>query len=285
MKYFIPSKTFLTGEYSVLVDGAALGLATNPCFEVAYPNGQTTFFHEKSPASLYLKKNNLQMNVHLRDPYQSLGVQGGFGKSTAEYFAVCIPELLKSKKTIAEIRKEYRSLFSKDSVRPSGIDLVFQYLGEVTFAQPKENKFASAAWRFPELDFFVLSTGFKIPTHEHLAKLNLKDLSDLPLVSDQVIDCYLNKTQDQFLAALNEWSETLQQMNLTYESVVEQKSALKKIKEILLIKPCGALGADVMLIFFDKNNKGKVEHALRALKLKIQSSVADISEGLIKYVD
>jgi mevalonate kinase len=31
----IPGKTFLVGEYSVLVGGEALGLATAPCFKLS----------------------------------------------------------------------------------------------------------------------------------------------------------------------------------------------------------------------------------------------------------
>ena len=36
MKYLIPGKTFLLGEYSALVGGSVLGLATAPGFSVSY---------------------------------------------------------------------------------------------------------------------------------------------------------------------------------------------------------------------------------------------------------
>lgn len=285
MKYFVPSKTFLTGEYSVLVGGSALGLATSPQFEISYLNHPTTFqFHEDSPAGLYLKNKKKSVNVHLHDPYAVRGVQGGFGKSTAEYFSVLIPDLIGKKKTAEQIREDYVSMFTKEKVRPSGVDLVIQYLGEVAYVNPSEHEYRSLSWKFEDLNFLTISTGLKIKTHEHLEKLNLGDLNDLPQYSNQVIDAYLNKTSSDFVTAMKSWVQILQKRGLTAPASREMKEALEKIQGVQLAKPCGALGADVILVFCEQSRFSKVQAEVRKQKFKIQASRDDLTEGLMKYV-
>lgn len=285
MKYFVPSKTFLTGEYSVLLGGAALGLATSPSFEISYlPQSAPNAFHIESPAGRYLEKNRKPLAVHFHDPYLSRGVQGGFGRSTAEYFAAAIPDLLKNKKNPIEIREEYLSFFKTEKVKPSGVDLLIQYLGGVAYVNSVDNEYRSLKWKFPEINFFLISTGLKIKTHEHLAGLDLKRIEDLPKYSNQVIDSYLNKTSDKFLQSLKAWTEHLKQRQLTHLSVLELKETIEKINNVKLVKPCGALGADVMIVFFDHDKKEQVYEDLRQKRMKIQASREDLAEGLVKYV-
>jgi mevalonate kinase len=285
MKYFVPSKTFLTGEYSVLIGGAALGLATEPSFEMSFLQTPTDFqFHEKSPAGRYLIENRKSAKVHLSDPYISKGIKGGFGKSTAEYFAAILPDLIVQKKTIQQIRNEYLALFKDHKIKPSGIDLVFQYLGNVVLADLKAENFYSTSWKLKDLDFFVVSTGLKMPTHEHLENLNLVELSDLPVKSDQAIDAFLNKTSDEFIFAMTEWVAALRQLNLTHPRAIEFQDKLKKVNHVRLVKPCGALGIDVMLVFFNIENRESVESEFRKNKINIQAGRDQLTEGLQFYV-
>jgi len=285
MKYFVPSKTFLTGEYSVLVGGAALGLATSPCFEISYPKqAGLDAFHPESPAGRYLKQKKQSMGVHFHDPYLSRGVQGGFGRSTAEYFAAAIPDLEAHKKGPLQIKEEYLSFFEKEKVKPSGMDLLIQYLGGVAYLNPVDNEFKSLSWKFSELDFFLISTGLKIKTHEHLEDLDLTRIADLPRYSNQVIDAYFNKTSDKFLQSLQDWSRQLIERKLIHLSALEFRQNLEKIDKVKLVKPCGALGADVMIAFFDHQDKEQVLASLRKEKMKIQASREDLAEGLVKYV-
>lgn len=286
MKYCVPSKTFLVGEYSVLVGGPALGLATLPCFEISYPEDDNEFrFHPDSPAALYLKDKNITRYTHIYDPYAVQGVKGGFGKSTTEYFAAALPEILKTKKTVVEIQKDYLSLFKSQKVKPSGVDLLIQYLGNVAFIRPQDQIYQSLKWRFSDLNFFILSTGLKIPTHEHLEKLNLSELKEVPAVSNQVIDAYLYKESQDFLIAMKEWVQTLRKLKLTHPVAVEMKEQLEKIPKISLVKPCGALGADVMLVFFCQQDLKEIENQLRQLKFKIHGDRESLTEGLMSYVD
>jgi mevalonate kinase len=281
MRYFVPSKTFLTGEYSVLVGGAALGLATSPCFEISYLKQESEFrFHPDSPAGRYLKKHGPNTHIQFHDPYLVHGVRGGFGKSTAEYLAAALPKIREKKQTVSEIHSEYLSFFANEKVQPSGVDLVFQCLGEVSYVSPSENIYRKLGWKFSDLDFFVISTGLKVKTHEHLEKLDLKFCADLPDYSNQVIDAYLHKNSSAFLNSMKTWTKTLRTRGLVDHGAAELRERLEKIPGVLLVKPCGALGADVMLVFFESEKHAVVQMQLRNQKIKIQASRENLTEGL-----
>ncbi len=286
MNYFVPSKTFLVGEYSVLVGGEALGLATNPCFRISYDADQTQKMelHHHSPASRYLTKHQLDFNIYFEDPYKTQNIKGGFGKSTAEYFAVILPDLLKEKKTIQQIRDEYLDFFSNEKIKPSGIDLIFQYLGGIAWADSKNQIYKNFDWPFPDLDFFIISTGIKIATHDHLKNLNLELIKDLPRFSNKVIESFKKNDQQNFLNSLKEWSNILNKNNLTHENALNIQADLQEIKNVLTVKPCGALGADVMIVFFYRAHKNDILNELKIKKINIQASVDDLAEGLVRYV-
>ncbi len=286
MKYFIPGKTYLTGEYSVLVGGGAIGLATNPSFEISYLKHDGGFeFHPESAAGLYLKNHPQKLNVQLHDPFLARGTYGGFGKSGAEYFAVILPDLIKEKKKPAQILAEYLQLYKNEKVKPSGIDLMFQYLGEVSYVSPRENIFRDVYWKFNEIDFLLVSTGLKVKTHEHLQKLNLQDLAELPLISNQVIDGFLHKNSQAFLNSMKGWIKALRNRNLTHPDAIFIKDELEKIPNVIMAKPCGALGADVILVLFETVHRADVVAQLKNKKYIIQSVKTDLTRGLRSYVD
>jgi mevalonate kinase len=277
MKFNIPGKTFLVGEYSVLLGGSALGLCTKPNFEIDYLTQAATKYHIESPAGMYLTKHASVAGVSLTDPY----LTGGFGKSTAEYFSVIIPELLKSKKHFSEILKEYRDLHSNHKVKPSGIDLAFQYFGYVTLVDPAIHYYQTFDWHFENLDFYIISTGLKIATFEHLKSLNLDNLKDLPKLSDKITKVYAENREFEFLALMKEWCELLNKHELTHPNSLELKQKLESLDSIKLAKPCGALGADVIIVFFAKTQKETVKSFLIENDLKIQAHSSDLAEGLL----
>ena len=128
----MPGKTFLVGEYSVLLGGAALGLATKPYFEFNFQTEFNSFppfqIHAESPAGLYLRAHEANqdvMQVGFLNPYFSQGVRGGFGQSTAEYLAVY--GHLNQDKTLGsfdQLREEYRSLHRHQKNPPSPQSLI-----------------------------------------------------------------------------------------------------------------------------------------------------------------
>jgi mevalonate kinase len=272
----IAGKTFLVGEYSVLVGGEALGLATAPCFELSE---NQTEYHPNSAVGLFCKRNHFQFSAQVKNPY----VIGGFGQSTAEFI---FSWLAKNKKmtSLIEIFNEYINLYNSENlknIKPSGADLVIQLLGQVVhFARPVEES-KSFIWPFAELSFFVISTGLKIQTHEHLAQLDRDKLFELPQYSQKVIESFFDKSSDLFLKNLKMWSEKLIELGLQHSDVLKIKAQLETFSKIKFVKPCGALGADVCLVFCKTSDKQDVQNYLLSQNIKIQSDETQLAKGLI----
>lgn len=293
MNYRVPGKTFLVGEYSVLLGGAALGLATKPYFEfnfqIEFNNSFQPFqIHAESPAGLYLrahKANQEVMQVGFLNPYISQGVRGGFGQSTAEYLAVY--GHLNQGRTLNsfdQLREEYRSLHRQQKNAPSGVDLAFQYYGEVCLARPTEKKYQSSRWPFLDLDFFLVATGLKVPTYQHLLELDLGSLTSLPEQSEKVIESFLHKKSSAFVDELKNWVHLLQKKGLTHDFSIDLRAQIEKNKNVLCVKPCGALGADVLLVLFELNDREDVRRTLSDLQLKIVAQADDLCEGFYNNI-
>jgi mevalonate kinase len=283
-KFYIPGKTFLVGEYAVLLGGSALGIASAPFFELELNNNLSSDFHPDSPAGKYLNKNNLKNSVAFTDQYQARGVQGGFGRSTAEFLAAMLPNLIANKISAFEILKLYRDLHSGEKIRPSGIDLVFQLLGNVTWVDQQLNLFQNFEWNFLNLDYFIISSGLKVQTHDHLQSLNLDSLKDLPPLSNEICKLFSENNENEFVYQLKTWCEFLEAKKLTHVNSLEIKKGLENSDLIKLVKPCGALGADVLIVFFDRSQKNEVRKLLDNSKLKVVSSSADLAAGLISQL-
>lgn len=283
MKLSIPGKTFLVGEYSVLLGASALGIATRPCFEIEYGDTQLQI-HPESPAGLYLNKYSKTLSASLFDPYPLKGAKGGFGKSTAEYFAAIFPDLLNQKKHFSDILKEYRELHTQ-TIKPSGIDLAFQYFGHICLADPAIKFYQNFGWHFANLDFYILSTGLKIATHEHLKSLNLESLKELPKLSDKITQVFAENREFEFLALMKEWCELLNKHGLTHPNTLDLKKKLESFNPIKLAKPCGALGADVIIVFFASSQKEQVYQYLIENKFSIQAHSSDLAPGVLAQLE
>lgn len=272
----IPGKTFLVGEYAVLVGGEALGFATNPKFTLSE---EAFDYHPQSAVGLFCAKNKIHFNQKINNPFEL----GGFGQSTAEFIFAW---LSKNKKinSLIEIFNDYIHLFNLaelKNLRPSGADLVTQVLGQVVhFTEPVENS-KSLNWPFSNLSFFIISTGLKIKTHEHLMNLDRQKLKDLPSLSQKVIESFFLKDESLFLKHLKIWSEKLNELSLQHPEVIKIKNELELFLKIKLVKPCGALGADVCLVFCDKKFKADVQNYLLVQKIKIQSDETQLAKGLL----
>ena len=208
---------------------------------------------------------------------------GGFGQSTAEYLLVWFIKNNQSQKKdnflFADIRKEYRDLHVNKTTKPSGIDLAFQYYGHVCLAKPDEEIYQNMIWPFANLDFYIISTGLKVPTHQHLSDLNKNQLESLPQLSNEVIQTFLKKDQPGFLEMMDRWVKSLQEKKLTHPHSIEILKHLELVPSIELAKPCGALGADVIIVFFLQPQKQRVREILQKMKLNIIAEVGDLCKG------
>ena len=298
MKYLIPGKTFLLGEYSALVGGSVLGLATGPGFLVDYRNTEALVsdeisFSPQSPAGLLSKptsSNGLagqiatefaKFKLTLTDLFRNCG---GFGKSTAEYLAVLIPWLQKNEASFESIREQYQLISRQSGAEASGLDLAIQFWGKVTLFDSHENKYSSLDWKMKGYDFILVSTGTKLKTHEHIQTIDLKKISHFPSVSNPLVELYQTHPGSEFIRGIKEWSAFLKASHFMSDSAFELKELIESDPNVLCAKPCGAMGADVIAVLCETEKSELVQNKLRNLNIKIQSTSAELLPGVNLHV-
>lgn len=279
MKLLIPGKTFLVGEYAVLVGGKALGVATTPYFETKVDQQPRTSVHPESAAGLFLK-NIDQWPLEIDSVTSSYG-QGGFGQSTAEYITAWFK--YHRSLEVKEMFRQYRALFMSSSsaqkMRPSGADLMIQLLGKMTYFDQDITQCKSLDWAFPEIGFDIISTGAKVATHDHIATLNLKNLEPLIDLADQVVAAYLKKDQAHFISSMQTWSLKLQALGLQHNHSLELKHLIEKCPAVLLAKPNGALGADTITVFYRVQDAIQVKRYLHENKMINLTGLESLAPG------
>ncbi len=257
MKWQIPAKTFLLGEYSALAGQSAIVLTTTPCFELALTYEKNlNSIHPHSPAGLWWQEQALDHRLAWIDPYQG---RGGLGASSAQflsiYLAVC--HLQHKSPTLDDMLKAYHQVaWSGKGLKPSGYDVIAQSQQACVFINQQNQLIESHAWPFADLSFFLLHTGFKLATHQHLQEATLpKQIPILSAIVDAALVSFKKSNSNQLIDCIQAYHNQLSDLNLITEHSFNSIEALKSFSEILAIKGCGALGADVLLIVCATSNK------------------------------
>lgn len=269
-----PSKTFLVGEYGVLIGGPALVLNTEPCFQLKVElvekksqsvNPKNEFFaHKDSPAGQlwnHFSKKAMaemgQLNFLFEDPWQE---GGGMGRSSAEF--LLLRQWLKNngfetKKTLIEDFKT----FSKTG---SGADVLAQSCGQVAVIDSVvSGECKSLKWPAWDLSFLVYKTGRKIKTHEHLERANAKAGSKvaykkLAQISAGAVEAFRKKSLHVFLNSLTDFSTYQRKNNLIDMENYLTLEKIMNLPSVYFARGCGALGYDTFLVFYQKEFEGSI---------------------------
>ena len=241
-----PSKTFLVGEYSALVEGGCLLLNTHPRF-VQLKNGQ------------------------FLDPHQQ---RGGFGASSAKWLCdyLSFNNLTKKEKehlfdsnrnkldTKLAIQlketyqKEMKQSEPKLKIAPSGVDILSQCIGQIAYIDVQKNIFKSLTWPFKDMHFLIFPTGNKAFTLRHLKEdIKIPDCNLLSKRSQEVINAFLGHKENLFLNALKNFDECLENLGFCCQQTLSLKHHIKKHFPKVTVKGCGALGMDTLLIICTSN--------------------------------
>lgn len=282
----IPGKTFLFGEYAVLAGGSCVGLGTSPCF--TFVNGAVgQAIHPSSAAGRLLAAQTetqltMMQSVQMINPYGG----GGFGASTAEFLYFYLQ--LNPEASLQQIFDDYRALYQGSPEQPSGMDVITQLKGKLSSIENQGGRIVhrDCAWPFSEIDFIICSTGLKIQTHDHLSQLN-RSLCERLVLPSQSLCHLLQQTDDTlFFAALDQWCRQLEELKLTHSEILNLKAQLKPFflqkLSFFEIKPCGALGADVVILFYKKSEKEIFKNLFNTLdnnRLKIRADLSQLSPG------
>jgi mevalonate kinase len=251
MKWVIPSKTFLVGEYVALDGGPSIILTTSPCFEMllSAETDAVKGINSSSPAGVWWQQQNIQnFGLEWFDPYHGMG---GLGASSAQFLgAFYASSFVKNQKTTIDttIEAYLKSAWNGAGVAPSGYDVIAQSMRDCVYLHRKKAIYQTYAWPFSDLSFVLIHTGKKLPTHHHLQVIGRLDgVDSLARIVELARSAFVDKNSDDLISSVNAYHEQLLKMDLVAEHSIEMIERLKAEDDILAIKGCGALGADILL--------------------------------------
>lgn len=272
--YSIPSKTFLLGEYIALTGGPTLVLCHSPYFELtvkAAPNFALLNIHPQSPAGrLALDNKPALANKQLSffDPHQG---KGGLGGSTAEFLGVyraLFPNHTIEWQTLLNCYWNYTQ--TKEGQRPSGADIVAQLTDNLCAFDRNQKQLQTYTWPFKELDFLLIRTNQKLATHSHLSQIEDTDrFQSLSAIAERGFKAISQCSSKQFLNAIRDYGEQLNRLGLVAEHTKKMLNELSCLSEVLAVKGCGAMGADIIAIFCDTNNFVSLHQKLNQKKIDV----------------
>jgi mevalonate kinase len=270
----VPGKSFLAGEYLALNGGPAILISTLPKFELRVRNGAgwSPNIHKDSPAGKLIRKHAAffnQFDLEFYDPHMG---RGGWGASTAQ-FLTCYALLQWQDATVIESEKDfdthkmvnaYRELaWNGHGIPPSGADLVGQLEGGITYFDRKRGQISQLKWGFHDLEFFLVPTGNKVPTHEHIAKIGAVVTEDLEVVVRQIQESMIHHNKERFIEGINLFAQELDRRQWVYPKTKELLEQYRAIPGVRAAKGCGALGADVVFVAVEKDKSVLFEALLK----------------------
>ena len=273
-KLSFPSKTFLIGEYAVLDKGSAVLANTYPCFyfDVNLNSALSTCdFHPESSANFLIKKNkNLFSNVSILSFSPHSGY-GGFGFSSAQWncaywvyrFQTEGLFRLKSQEDLMDMWEYCRKLHRKQGSIASGVDALSQWMGQVCLYQARPFYTDSISWNFKNIQFAFVRVEKLHSTAKHLQNLKQKKFSKLKKISKQAVKYMQDRSETGFIDQINEYAIQLEKLGLVTKNTLTFLKEFKKNKNVIGAKGCGAMGAEIIVLFFEKHNRKNVLESLK----------------------
>ena len=251
MKWSIPAKTFFLGEYAAITGAPAILLTTTPCFELTLTETSgLNGIHPHSPAGrFWIAHNHDERGLSWHDPYNGCG---GLGASSAQWLAACFAHHYLQKKSITReqlLQLYFKSVWQGEGTRPSGYDMLAQSLHGCVYINHKKNQYSTYDWPFSDLAFILLHTGQKLATHHHLQSLTLTNKIDsLVAIIDAATVAFESADSTRIIESVNAYHQCLMQHHLVADHSLQLIDLLSKQDDVLAMKGCGAMGADVLLV-------------------------------------
>ena len=266
-----PAKTFILGEYGALTGGSAILINTGPRFScriLKTTKASSFLFPEKSSIHQWIQKHpDIFKNLSLEwsDPY---GGVGGLGFSSAQFNILYAYTCLLKSQSLEKVKletlwRDYRNT-EFEGQKPSGTDILSQWAGGVCLIKQDPIMVQSITSPFEGFNCVMIHTGLRMKTHEHLKDLKFSDNSDLKVLADQGVSALENKKDEDFIRIVNEYGKALDSMGFVLPEVRKTVEELRQIPEVLAVKGCGAMSAEVIIVFFKTEDseslKKKVAH-------------------------
>jgi mevalonate kinase len=288
MKWQIPAKTFLVGEYAAIVEESAIILTTKPLFELSVnTDNHHQDIHPHSPAGKWWQQQHLNLqSLDWYDPYNGVG---GMGASSAQFLACYLAASAQNKRQpqLKNLLADYyQASWSGEGLRPSGYDIIAQSQGACVFINKKRKSIESFPWIFSDLSLLIVHTGIKLATHEHLKMTSmLSSVQHLSSIVEQARLAFERVDNQLLIQSVNNYHNELKDLHLVHPNSLSLIEELKKNPRVLGIKGCGAFGTDTLLILAKSENKADLLELTKSMGLAIlatESQITSINQtGLI----
>lgn len=286
IQFDIPAKTFLVGEYSALYGGPALLVTTKPCFQLNWIDTDENQnqphlknIHPESPAGRWwLSSQHHRGVLEWQDPYQG---RGGLGASGAQFLGAYLVSCycLQKEPQISNMLEAFRqSNTCNEGLPPSGYDVLAQSQNQCVAVHRNQSFIQTYPWHFADLDFFLVHSGKKIQTHEHLKhlQLSMSSIKTLSEIAEATQMAFSTQNSSQLIEAINAYYACLVANQLVIEDTMQSVSAFQACGHVLAAKGCGALGADVLLLITTRDDAVTFGAQLRKEHQLILATSADI---------
>lgn len=282
MKWDVPAKTFLVGEYSALAGKSAIVLTTSPYFSLSINDSDEPYvFHPDSPAGRWWQQPNrtpVQLSWH--DPYFG---RGGLGASSAQFVASYLASCYLEQRPFdrMQLLKAYEACaWSGIGLKPSGYDVIAQSLHGCVYINKEKGVICPYSWPFEKLSFVLVHTGIKLATHEHLQQTTLPhSVERLSAIVESTKHAFEANNEEQLVTTINHYHQELLQSNLVAKHSCHLIEEIKAWSEVLAIKGCGALGADVLLLVCRLEDKLILSQKLQSQRLSLLASEENLKNN------
>lgn len=293
IQFSVPSKTFLAGEYLALEGAPAILCATSPRFQIVVEGpgeGLCEGIHPNSPAGTLVREQSAafrKVNFKFLDPH--LGA-GGFGASGAQFLCTYIwsrmaqdgirPQQIDFNEYLKEIWRTFKLVMSDRGEKASGYDLISQFSGGLKVISSNQWEARDLKWRFSSDSFLIFRTGVKIQTHQHLESVPQIPSYDLKQMVQKVEHGLVNGLAADLAEGLNRYQDQLYKMGLLHPQVKPLRDNLAKVAGVHAAKGCGAMGADVVLVFCKNEAISAAKARAGEMGMGFVASQDDLSAGL-----
>lgn len=288
MKWSIPAKTFLLGEYAAVAEASALLLTTAPYFEVTLTEHELLEgIHRDSPGGLWWQQQpHHGKGLSWHDPYQG---RGGLGASSAQFIGSYLASCFMHNNTPSlanMLQAYYQCAWNGTGLRPSGYDLIAQTQYGCVYINRQHNQIQTYSWPFKDLSFVLVHTGVKLATHHHLEETALPPIEKLSAIVDKAKEAFDKANSNLLIQCINDYHIQLKQHHLVAQHSLELIDEYFSYPEVQAIKGCGALGADILLIITYASDSSSLKKKLakkNSTLLGTEEDLAQIKENMLYF--
>lgn len=262
--YSAPGKCFLAGEYLAMDGGLCLIANVEPRFELRVTAGRGVVegLPEGSPAMNFVRRHPeffQSLDLTFFDPHRGAG---GWGASTAQYLTVFAAHSWAAAANdeaacdldLRELLSAYQQdAWNGEGRAPSGADLVAQMKGGWVFFEKSSGMLQRQAWPFENLEPYLIRTGEKVATHEHLRSLGDLGSAELARLMARIREAWASADAEGFVQGVTDFGAELRSRGWVTERTRSLLHDLLWQEGVRAAKGCGAMGADLVLALVDRS--------------------------------